>query len=162
MTLDDLSDLFLHRDPLPPLIPRGVWQDKLIAEIEGVAAHPLVKAGLHLWNDDINRCHIIAQAHTTPEGNYWHAILHRREPDYSNSNYWYRHLGEHPIFPQLHNSFPDWEPSTFVDWCQEVARGGKKKPRNWLEKVQARELELLLKFVMNIALPGFARREGVS
>ena len=162
MTLDDLTDLFLHRDPLPPLVPRGVWQDGLIAQIEGVAAPPLVKAGLHLWNDDIDRCHGIAQAHATPEGFYWHAILHRREPDYSNSKYWYRHMGEHPIFPQLRESYPEWEPFTFVDWCQEVARGGMKKPRNWLEKVQAKELELLLKFVTKTALPGSASREGGS
>lgn len=159
MTLDELTNSLLDRDPLPPLAPRGIWKDDLISEIKSVEAPPLVEAGLHLWNDDIDRCHRISQAHATPEGNYWHAILHRRELDYSNSKYWYRHVGEHPIFPTLRESYPEWEPFIFVDWCQDVARGKRRKPRNWLEMVQAKELELLLKFVIKGHVPGSASRE---
>ncbi len=147
MTLDDITELFLHRKPLPSLVPKGVWRNELIAEIEGMAAPPLVKAGLHLWNDDIDRCHSIAQAHATPEGNYWHAILHRREPDYSNSKYWYRRVGEHAIFSDLRATWPEWDPLAFVDWCQATARGTNGKPREWLEEIQAREMERLLAFV---------------
>ncbi len=31
----------------------------------------------------------------------WHASLYRREPDPGNANYWFRHVGPHPIAPEL-------------------------------------------------------------
>lgn len=107
----------------------------------------MVKAGLYLLNDDIERCHHIAQDTPTPEGNYWHAILHRREPDYSNSNYWYRRVGEHPVFSQLQGDYPEWDPFSFVDWCEGASRRRSEKPKSWLEEVQAKEMAYLLDHV---------------
>lgn len=104
LTQPQITALLLQRDPLPVLTPKGVWREDLTPVITGLSAPPLVLAGLHLWNDDIDRCHRIAQAHEAAEGNYWHAILHRREPDYSNAKYWYRRVGKHPIFSGLRAS----------------------------------------------------------
>ncbi len=154
LTLPQITALLVLRDPLPALVPQGVWRADLTPVIAGLSVPPLVLAGLHLWNDDIDRCHRIAQAHATVDGNYWHAILHRREPDYSNSKYWYRRVGEHAIFRALRATWPDWEPLAFVDGCQSAARGTNPadggaggKSREWLETVQAGEMERLLEFV---------------
>jgi hypothetical protein len=34
-------------------------------------------------------------------GDYWHAIHHRREPDYGNARYWLRHVGPHPVAREI-------------------------------------------------------------
>ena len=58
-------------------------------------------AGLWLMCDFLDESHAISQDIDTPSGSYWHAILHRREPDYSNAKYWFRQVGRHPIFESL-------------------------------------------------------------
>ena len=58
-------------------------------------------AGLYLYLSCWDEAHTVAQAIETAEGSYWHAIVHRQEPDVSNSAYWFRRVGEHPIFPGL-------------------------------------------------------------
>src|SRR5579884_1380986 len=58
-------------------------------------------AGLWLYFSCSEECHRIAQDLDTPEGSFWHAILHRQEPDSGNSAYWFRRTGFHPVFPAL-------------------------------------------------------------
>ena len=148
MSENSLFDILLNRDPLPPLEPGAVWKHKLSNEIDSLDEKELVKAGLHLLNDDIDRCHSIAQDTPTDEGNYWHAILHRREPDYFNSKYWYRRVAEHPVYSQLREEFQDWDPFEFVDWCESSSWGGGVKSVSWLEDVQAKEMGHLLNYLM--------------
>ena len=50
----------------------------------------LLKAALYLYFDGFEEAHSIAQDHEGVGGNWVHALLHRREPDASNSRYWYR------------------------------------------------------------------------
>lgn len=52
-----------------------------------------VEAGLWLLADDLPTCHRICQDIPTPLGSAWHAIMHRREGDFSNSLYWWRRVG---------------------------------------------------------------------
>src|SRR5689334_18276195 len=42
-------------------------------------------AGLWLWHDYLDESHRICQALETETGALWHAIMHRREGDFSNS-----------------------------------------------------------------------------
>jgi hypothetical protein len=47
-------------------------------------------AGLWLLHNFLHEGHEICQDIDTPEGSFWHAIMHRAEGDYSNAKYWYR------------------------------------------------------------------------
>ena len=60
-----------------------------------------VQSGLLLWNDALDASHIISQSIESRTGSYWHGIMHRREPDYSNAKYWFRRVGVHPTYPVL-------------------------------------------------------------
>src|SRR5262249_42605713 len=86
------------------------------------ARHPeAALAGLYLYFSCIDDAHNIAQSIDTPEGSFWHGIVHRQEPDAWNSGYWFRRVGKHPIFPALRDAAaeigvdfgPQWDPLAF-------------------------------------------------
>lgn len=107
-----------------------------------------VQSGLLLWHDLLDESHRRSQSiegeGRNRNGDYWHAIVHRREPDYGNSKYWFRRVGGHPIFSELSTAaaaclrevIPDqadelqqrlgaprtWNPFAFVDLCEQAAR----------------------------------------
>lgn len=118
-----IADLLLARDPLPPLVPTQAFDPTLTPEIEATAAPDLVKVGLHLLNDDLAVSHALAQRHEGEAlADYWHAIIHRREGDYGNSRYWFGRVGRAPILTQVYGPDPN-EPSAFVERCRAVGRG---------------------------------------
>jgi len=53
-------------------------------------------AGLWVAADRFEEAHEIAQGLPDEWGAWWHAILHRREPDASNALYWYRRVKAPP------------------------------------------------------------------
>uniref|UniRef100_A0A7C2P023 Uncharacterized protein n=1 Tax=Schlesneria paludicola TaxID=360056 RepID=A0A7C2P023_9PLAN len=100
-------------------------------------------------------------------GDYWHAVMHRREPDYGNSKYWFHQFSSHPVFPKLVEEVPRvadqfrssafdawtdrltaggvWRPKAFVDCCQTAAATDDKTFRSAVEELQYREMLLLLR-----------------
>lgn len=88
-------------------------------------------SALWLWHDFLDESHTLSQEIATAEGSYWHGIMHRREPDYMNAKYWFRRVGQHPVFQTLSaqaefrkmlgNS--DWDPAAFTDLCAAIAAG---------------------------------------
>lgn len=58
-------------------------------------------AGLWLWHDFLDESHRISQQITSATGSFWHAIMHRREGDFSNSKYWYARCATHPALVTL-------------------------------------------------------------
>src|SRR3989440_7195617 len=58
-------------------------------------------AGLWLWHDWLDESHHISQSLNSASGSFWHAIMHRREGDFSNSKYWYARCQNHPILRPL-------------------------------------------------------------
>jgi hypothetical protein len=42
------------------------------------------RAALWLAFDFLDESHAVSQELDTPEGSYWHGLLHRREPDFAN------------------------------------------------------------------------------
>jgi hypothetical protein len=90
-------------------------------------------ASLYLYHDWLPESHTIAQGIDTPTGAFWHAIMHRREGDFSNSKYWYARCEDHPVLQAIANqaavllhdlpadnrlvqlTFNGWSPTRFVD-----------------------------------------------
>lgn len=92
-----------NRSELQALTPKHIWNAELESEIAGLKLTKqrtaiALMAGLHLWNDSLDRSHSYAQEIEDDEtGSYWHAIMHRMEQDYSNSKYWFRRANNHPV-----------------------------------------------------------------
>ena len=148
---DDLKSIIEKlesRKPNPPLNPKSIWSEELNSKISPLKVNDVIKSGLYLWNDDIDRAHKLAQEINNSEGSYWHAILHRREGDYSNSKYWYRQADNHPIFQTIKKEFTDWDPFKFVDLCSQSLESGKKEMMEKLETIQFFEIKTLLNYVI--------------
>jgi hypothetical protein len=118
-------------------------------------------AGLYLLYDGLDESHAISQSIETPTGSYWHGIMHRREPDYGNAKYWFRRVGNHPVFATLVVAARElaasekldrpadflveqgaWDPFHFVDLCEAVAKG-RSTSGMLCRQIQRRECELL-------------------
>jgi hypothetical protein len=128
-------------------------------------------AGLWLLHDFLDESHTISQESGSTNGSYWHGIMHRREPDYENSKYWFRRVEEHPIFPDLARAASEliqvagaedtsaaeiqanrrWDPFRFVFWCKEIAIG-KAKQKELAQQVAQTEWQLLFEHCYRCAV----------
>lgn len=119
------------------------------------------RAGLYLRAGLWDEAHETAQAINSPEGSYWHAIVHRQEPDAGNASYWFRRVGQHAIFPALAERASEidaalsgrWDPNAFIDYCERAAREGGDYERRAVE-IQQAEWELLFDYCFNSATRG--------
>ena len=171
-------------NPLPTLVPQKAWSTELTDALELTSVDELfhgeslkntmfggaIKSGLLLWNDALDESHNISQELTNQTGSYWHGIMHRREPDYSNSKYWFGRVGTHPIFPALREralaileetpnpsdalahiaqtiaAEENWDAYQFIDWCQAAEDESTADVTRFLQQVQAEEIKLLLAY----------------
>ena len=171
-------------NPLPTLVPQDAWSPELTDALASSSLDDLfqgksvknttfgeaIKSGLLLWNDALDESHTISQELGNQTGSYWHGIMHRREPDYSNSKYWFGRVGTHPIFPALREralailkEIPNpsdalaniaqtieadgnWDAYQFIDWCQAAENGSDTDVTRFLQQVQAEEIKLLLAY----------------
>ncbi len=141
----ELAALLLARAPLPPLVPTGVYDEALTEEIAATTGPATAKAGLYLLNDDLPRAHALAQSvEGDPLGDYWHALIHRREGDYDNARYWFGRVGAAPILAQIYGPDPA-AAKNFVERCRAV-RGGADAG---LEQFQRDEIAHLLEYALS-------------
>ena len=127
------------------------------------------RAGLLLSAGALEEAHRIVQDFDTPEAQYWHGIVHRREPDFSNAKYWFRRLGHHAVFDQLASEAVRgnlcstaavkqilqggrWDSFRFVDLCESCAAGELSELLKELLAIQKKEMEFLLDYCVNHAL----------
>jgi hypothetical protein len=139
--MEEIFDRLVAR-PTFPLRPERIFDPSLTAIIDELDVSDDVKAGLHLLNDDLYRSHLLAQAHEGDKTcDYWHAIVHRREGDFGNAQYWLRQVGRHPVLSRVHDGGPA-EALRFVDRC----RTATPAEREELEATQRREMLGLLEY----------------
>ena len=115
--------------------------------LAAVKANPACRSALWLLHDFLDESHTISQELDTAEGRFWHAIMHRREPDASNSKYWWRRVGSHPVLKQLAAEaatlgYTYTKPFDFVDFCERV-RGTGTPEEELARRVQILEWRLL-------------------
>ena len=99
----------------------------------------LVKAAIYLKHGFLDESHKISQQVETPNGSYWHAIMHRKEGDFGNSKYWYRRVGAHAVLATMGEK---WDALRFVDQC---ARGTAP------DALERKEFDLLLQHTIRCA-----------
>ena len=107
-----------------------------------------VRAGLLLRADLFEPSHEISQNIGAAEGSYWHGILHRREPDFGNSKYWFHRTGSHAVFAELSLESvggSTWDPFEFIDLCEACVRGERPELREPLQDLQEQEIRALLR-----------------
>ncbi len=109
--------------------------------VQDISAAKACISGLWLYHDFLDDSHTISQDLDEWYGSYWHAIMHRREPDASNSKYWFKRVPSNPVYELLADEGP-YDPFRFVDQC-ECHRGTgtavELSCRDW----QLREMQLL-------------------
>jgi hypothetical protein len=129
-----------------------------------------LRAGLFQWHDFLDESHQLSQSIEGEGedrlGDYWHAIMHRREPDYSNAKYWFRQIGRQQIYRPLQKeadatlanlSDPEaalwrdrlqpgskWDPFAFVDLCEECATDEMTDLACATRRIQYVEMSLLM------------------
>ena len=111
-------------------------------------------AGLYLYFSCADQAHEVAQSIDTPEGSYWHAIVHRQEPDASNARYWFDRTGAHPVFARLLDqaqeigwaAFKTWDPSAFIDLCEAARRQPGSDTERIALEIQRAEWRLLFDY----------------
>jgi hypothetical protein len=161
LALDGNGDRLMPLAMLPRGGPRSAEKARALIQMNtarGLFPHArapeAAMAGLYLYFSCMEEAHEIAQSIGSAEGSFWHAILHRQEPDAGNAGYWFRRVGAHPIFPALRERAAAlgvdfggrWDPLAFIDLC-EMARSqpGSAAEMQALE-VQRAEWQLLFAY----------------
>jgi hypothetical protein len=129
-----------------------------------------LRAGLFQWHDFLNESHELSQSiegkGENQRGDYWHAIMHRREPDYSNAKYWFRQIGNQPNYRDLRRTADGilahcvssdaprsrariqagskWDPFAFVDLCEACAGDETTDLALAARRIQYAEMSMLM------------------
>jgi hypothetical protein len=143
--------------PLLAALSEESFQPHVVRNRDMAAA---CRAGLWLRFDYLDESHKISQDIDTPEGSFWHGILHRREGDFDNAKYWFRRVGMHAVFEPLRQAAADlaataidsqaaylvnqrtWDPFAYVDLCAATVHA-RANCEPLCREVQKREWELL-------------------
>lgn len=165
----------LHRFLLPLLVPDAsdeqffcYFDNAWLNEIQDSSPRGTsIKAGILQMNSLLDDSHSYAQSmEGHRDADYWHAIMHRREPDYGNSKYWFRRVGRHPVFrnlarraAQILSDAPagiaaewakklitdsGWDSFAFVNMCQQAAADEDSDLGLTARRIQWIEMLLLL------------------
>ena len=122
-------------------------------------------AGLYLYFSCFEEAHDLAQNCEEAEGELWHAILHRQEPDSGNAAYWFRKAGPHPTFTALSHAavrvlrrIPDaefrtgrWDPFAFIAFCERARRQPGSSQEQAAVEIQRAEWQILFDYCAKLS-----------
>jgi hypothetical protein len=166
-----------------PLAPAGPLRGEGLTRLRGLSSRGLfgetpvaaedfadcVRSALFLYLSELDESHTISQSISTATGSFLHGIMHRQEPDFSNSKYWFRRVGSHEMFAPLRQaaiealagksgestaagslraqiaSRAQWDPFWFIDQCEAAGREGADL-RQRLQEIQRLEWQLLFDY----------------
>ncbi len=133
-----------------------------------------VRSALFLYFSAIDESHTISQSISSSTGSFLHGIMHRQEPDFPNSKYWFRRVGRHELFPVLREaalerlrsaggapaerlasaveSRAEWDPFWFVDQCEAVAQARGTELERALMEIQRVEWGLVFEYCLRQAI----------
>ncbi len=122
------------------------------------------RAGLLLHYGRWDEAHSVAQDLATPEGSFWHGIIHRLEPDPGNAAYWFRRAGRHAVFPSLREvvreieaRYPgcrlkmghEWDPYAWIDLWESVGRDKGSDAWRMAAEIDRAEWRILYQYCVN-------------
>lgn len=127
-----------------------------------------LRATALLYHDHHDEAHDLVQDGVESDVSLIHAILHRREPDFWNSKYWFRRVLDHPIYRTLANRVAAlagddvcrelahrltvagiFDPFLFVDEIERVSLGRTRSEEAlFLKRVQQAEFEVLAEHLL--------------
>ncbi len=133
----------------------------------GADAVERLRAAALLYHDHHNEAHDLVQDMTDREGALIHALVHRREPDFWNAKYWFRRVGDHPIYRALGEQLAGLkghaaatavarsmnltgtvDPLALTDACESVMRSDSGDPVvRFLREVQEAEFRGLIGYL---------------
>ena len=172
---------------LMPLAPAGPLAGEGLDRLRAASAEELlggpiasrefadcVRSALFLYLSAIDESHTISQSISSSTGSFLHGIMHRQEPDFPNSKYWFRRVGRHELFPTLREAALDrlrsaggppaerlaaavesraeWDPFWLVDQCESVVRGRDAELEQPLMGIQRVEWRLVLEYCLRRAV----------
>ena len=123
-------------------------------------------SGIWLLHNYLDQSHTISQDLHSCNGSFWHGIMHRREPDYGNAAYWFRKVGEHPVFGdlviQLSQGNTDttalglicegqWDPFAFIDVCAQASNPPDETTK-LCQQITSVEWQLLFDYCYHLAI----------
>ena len=159
-TVAELLALAENGERLMPLAEGTCFSAEALGRLQSLNAQDLFPgarapraalAGLYLYFSCRDEAHEVAQSDSSAEGSYWHAIVHRQEPDAGNASYWFHRVGKHPVFRPLAEcarSVAAAHPETYVDFSGtsdanafvSICERARQQPGSELERA-AREIQ---------------------
>lgn len=153
-----------------PALARVTPQQLFVRPVKHPDEAAATLAGLWLWQDALDECHKIVQDIASATGSMWHAIMHRREGDFSNSKYWYARCETHHVNKLMGavassitgQAPPDrevarvvsggWNPKAFVDLVESVHANPSDPCHPMAVKLQRAEWEALFDYCAHQAI----------
>jgi hypothetical protein len=167
----DLLALDQNGDRLIPLVSGACSSEEARSRLKQQKASDLFPrayapeaalGGLWLYFSCCDESHEIVQNLHSSEGSFWHAILHRQEPDAGNAAYWFRRVGSHPVFRDLYRiarevvtRHPDaefrpggkkWDPFSFIMFCERARQQPDSPSEHAALELQRAEWQLLFDY----------------
>jgi hypothetical protein len=102
--------------PGRPLLSTSVLRAAIGRVISSLRPNPVdakcLEAGLWLLWDHLDESHTVSQSlegkGSPRSADYWHGIMHRREPDPGNAAWWARRYAGHPALEELGTHLQSW------------------------------------------------------